>query len=215
MKRVALIMIALWISIMPIHGQEDDGYCREDRLDLIALAQAVADADGDDAIIDAIADLRERLITDVLICAGAGAPNGHTRLNPVPIGDSYPAIIADSLVSITVLNRRQMTNDDIRIISSRNDDLVRSGNVATDVVLEITCLEEAVNICGFYGGDFRLVGSSGIIREDHYMSVFETSVSMFGGGTVTYLAIFEVPEDETDFVLIVGDDDDMVFFETP
>lgn len=217
MKRIALVvMIALWTNIMTTYAQDNDGYCNDNRDDLIPLLDTVLNASGDEEILNSLLALRDQITVHLTACATPALEVGYTRLNPIPFGQPGSVNLPNqNPVSITVVDRRVITNDQIRTVSNWGADTVNEGAVATSIVMDVTCLKESIDFCEADLYDFQLVGDSGILLTNHHISFLDTSITMFGGVTQRFSVVFEVDENERDFVLMASVGENAIFFETP
>lgn len=125
---------------------------------------------------------------------------GLTYHNPAPLGG---AVVADNDIEITVLNVMRGAWSEVQ--QANRGDLLRKGYQYVLIQAQAKNLGPADKIKEIGTSDFHVTGSRGVI----YGYGFHRSCAgkpfrgeFFGGGTIEGELVFEVPEDETNLILI-------------
>jgi len=221
-KIVVTIIITLGMitgyAINPTFAQ--DGECSPDIEAYQALLTQLQEAEGSDAINEALQALRFEAIMDQLECLGLITDSGgETRANPVPVGADQ-LIFFDSFSSnfegtASVIAFTGLSDEEILDMNQFND-VAPEGQQYVRVDLELACGDAVVNVCEISPFSWNLVGSLGRVYESELVAGMEQndSFELFGGGTVIMSVAFLVDATETDFV-IYTDADEPVFFTVP
>jgi len=127
------------------------------------------------------------------------APLGSSRSNPAPVGAEVT--IDDMTFKVVELTRPA---DDIVAAGNMFYDKPEPGNEYAMVTISVTCNKSSDETCRVSYLDFKLIGSSGIVREPEIVAGVTgllKSSKFFGGVTVTGKIIFEIAQDETNLIL--------------
>lgn len=196
--RTLLLFIALVATFSTAAYAQNDA-CQPDFTAVDeALNQARSAADTD-AALAAVREARSALDLIDARCANyAPETAGDRRSNPVPLGQEK-VIDYGSYGKYSLKVTQVMTGDEAdELMGYAPDD----GNKFIVVEVEVVCGTDVDTECSFTSSSvFTLVGSQGTVRRAGFASNADTSVTLFGGGQATFYIPFEVPEEDSDFVL--------------